>query len=194
MTDGSIVIWSNQGASLYSEAFCFNSQLALKWNVPIQTGNLRPNRIPSGNNFLIGAGGDLYSFWSDYSGDMQVQQGWVTKIDPPSGEPGQPSGLPENYVATSAVVTPDASEIFVVASQPNSEKKLQNQWRLMTMNPDTEKMEYRAGSEISSNNLVPLAPVATSSRLYLQVPSPNNVRRPKSADSPTAAILAFQLE
>ena len=194
MADGSIVAWSSRDISPSVEAYCFDSQLALRWTRMVEVGNARPDPGTSRNNFLVDAGNELFCFLSEYLGDARAQQGWVTRVDLETGELGQPVSLPNNSIPLSGVARPDGSILFLAASQPGGDKKSAPGWRLMSLTPSSGEILSLDPEGMSHGELMPLAPVATASALYLQVPAGPSRRRAKQAGGPPvrASIVAFQ--
>ena len=110
-----------------------------------------------------------------------------------TGEPDQTINLPDNGIPINAVVAPEGSAAFVVVSKGAGDKKSPRRWRLMALCFDTGEMSYLGPEGESWGDLMPLAPVATDSRLYLQVPLTRSRRwaRPAAGTGP-ASIAAFQ--
>lgn len=193
MADGSIVVWSNNSISPHLEAFCFDSQLRLRWTELIGVGDTRSDRGSSGSNFLVGTGEDLLAFRADHGDERRAQQGWVTRVDLQTGKLGQTSSLPDNGIPLNAVGAPDGSVAFMVASPREEDKRSASRWRLMALRPDSGEMSYLGPEGESPGDLMPLAPVATPSHLYLQVPLARTRKwaRPIGGPAP-ASISAFQ--
>ena len=65
----------------------------------------------------MAAGKELFCFLTDCFHRARAQQGWITKVDLETGEPGQPMSLPNNSIPLSGVTGPDGSFLFLAASQ-----------------------------------------------------------------------------
>ena len=194
MADGSIVAWSRRDDSPRLEAFCFDSQLAPLWAGIVEVGNARSDPGSSGNSFLVDAGNELFCFQTDYFGDARAEQGWVTRVNLETGELGQPMNLTNNSIPLNGVAGPDGSILFLAASQRGGDKKSGPGWRLMSLMPSSGEMLSLEPEGMSHGGLMPLAPVATASALYLQVPvGPTRRKAPPAGGPPVrASIAAFQ--
>lgn len=194
LADGSIVIWSSSGASSGLVAYCFDSQLALRWARIIEGGNDPSGGGASGNNFLVDAGDELFAFWSDDGDDERPQRGWITKIDLETGGAGQTVSIVDNCLPLSGVAGPAGSILFLTTNRKGGDKKSATRWRLMSLKPGTGEILSLEPEGMSYGKLMPLAPIATTSALYLQVPMGTTGRKAQPAGGPPvrASIAAFR--
>ncbi len=173
MPDGAFVVWLNDLRSPYLHALCFEPSLALRWDRlwegPLAGGGDAADVKAPAITHLAGAAGRLLAFGAGHGADPS--RGWVASIDLANGAPSGEHQLPSGAIPSSAAMTPDGTVAFVVASQPPAAGKGAGRWNLLALSGLTGKEVSREREGDSPGGLVPLAPIVTDSRIYLQVPS-----------------------
>gem|GEM_PF-2165828 len=164
--DGAIVVGLCALTQPRPYLMCFDRGLNLRWTRFLELGGAQLR----GDAYLTAAQGRLLVCMVARDDAGNLNEGWVAGIDLQTGERMWQRKCPENAVVASPAAAPDEPLVFALAHRAGKPSIGGHEWRLVAIDPSSGEELWQGPERKSPRGALPLGPVVTPTRVYLQAP------------------------